>query len=115
MMAKPGDAPFASLQDAIDLQRDPKVIFLDARSPEEFEKGRIAGARPLPYYQLMDYQERALNGASADTVMVIYCEGIGCELSFFLARELQSAGYKNLRIFYGGYPEWQSAGLPIEK
>jgi 3-mercaptopyruvate sulfurtransferase SseA len=28
---------------------------------------------------------------------------------------LVAGGFTNIRIFYGGYPEWSQAGLPIEK
>lgn len=115
MMAKAGDPGFVSMPEALDLQKKKSVVFLDARSKEEFDQGRIPGARHLPFYEMDKYQEEALEGVTTETMIVIYCEGIGCELSFFLGRELQTAGLTNIKIFYGGYPEWQAAGLPIEK
>lgn len=115
MMAKPGDPGFVSVEEAAQLQKNSDVIFLDARSSKDYSEGRIPGARSLPYYELESHQDQALTGVQAETQVIIYCEGVGCELSFFLGRELQMAGYKNIRIFYGGFPEWKSAGLPIEK
>ena len=115
MMAKPGDPPFVGLADVIRVQRGKSAALLDARSSKEFKEGRIPGARNLPYYELEAYQSQALEGLTAETSIIIYCEGIGCELSFFLGRELQAGGFKDIRIFYGGYPEWKEAGLPIEK
>ena len=58
--------------------------------------------------------KKALEGLKPEAPLVLYCEGVGCELSFFLGRELQGQGYKNIRIFYGGFPEWKDAGLPVE-
>jgi rhodanese-related sulfurtransferase len=104
-----------SLSEAIDAQRSGGTIFVDARTPAEFSAGHIPQARNLPFYELDKYQETALQGANEQTPLVVYCEGIGCELSFLLGRELQGAGYKNIKIFYGGYPEWKAAGLPVEK
>jgi rhodanese-related sulfurtransferase len=115
VFVKPGDPPFLGLSEAITLHKTAGTIFLDARTPTEFSAGRIPGARNLPFYQLETFQDAALSGATADTEMVVYCEGIGCELSFLLGRELQGAGYSRIKIFYGGYPEWVTAGLPIEK
>jgi rhodanese-related sulfurtransferase len=115
MMAKPGDPAFVGLSEAIDLHDKKTATFLDARSAADFAAGRIPGARNLPFYQLDEFWTPALAGLNETSPLVIYCEGVGCELSFFLGRELQSAHYKNVRIFYGGYPEWSGAGLPIEK
>lgn len=114
-MAKPGDPPFISLADSIAAQKNSTATFIDARSNKEFSDGHIPHARNLPYYQLDSYQDAALKDLTADSEIIIYCEGIGCELSFFLGRELKEAGYTNMHIFYGGYPEWKDSGQPIEK
>ena len=115
MMAKPGDPGFVSLQDVIEIQENKTAVLLDARSHEDFVKGRIPLARTLPFYEMETYQAAALANLSTESPLVVYCEGVGCELSFFLGRELQAMGVKNVQIFYGGYPEWQEAGFPIEK
>ncbi len=115
MMAKPNDPPFVSLSDVITLHQEKKALFIDARTNYEFKLGHIPGARSLPFYELDTYQDAALAGLTSDSPVVIYCEGIGCELSFFLGRELQAAGYTGIKIFYGGYPEWKDAGLALDK
>ncbi len=113
-MARPDDPGFVPLAEVIEIQQKKTALILDARSVDEFKAGRIPGSRNLPYYEMDAHQQAALEGLTAESPIVIYCEGIGCELSFFLGRELQTSGYTNIRIFYGGYPEWQQAGLPIE-
>jgi len=115
LMAKEGDPGFIGLEEAARFQAKRTAVFLDARKKSDFEEARIQGARSLPYYEVDRYQEQALTGLSADSLIVIYCEGVGCELSFFLGRELQAAGYTEVRIFYGGFPEWNQAGLPMER
>ena len=113
MVARPEDPPFVSLADVIEIQASKSATLIDARTPEEFAAGHIQGSRNLPYYELDKFQSAALDGLTADSPLVIYCEGVGCELSFFLGRELQAQGYTNMKIFYGGYPEWKMAGLPV--
>ena len=115
MMAKPGDPPFVDLAEVISLERGDRAAFLDARTNKEYSEGHLPNARNLPYYELDKYQESALKGLSANSLLVVYCEGVGCDLSFLLGRELQKAGYKNLRIFYGGFPEWKNAGFPVQQ
>ena len=113
LVAQPTDPPGISVADALTLQHRHDATFLDARSADEYKAGHIVDARSLPFYEMDAHQTEALEGLTADSPIVVYCEGVGCELSLFLARELQSRGYKNLRIFYGGYPEWKQAGLPV--
>ncbi|MCB4756116.1 MAG: rhodanese-like domain-containing protein [Elusimicrobia bacterium] len=115
MMAQPGDPPFIDLSEAVRRHSEKGVFFLDARSSDEFLRGHIAGARSLPYYEWDKVRFAALENVSPDAPVIVYCEGITCELSFFLGRELARAGYTNVKIFYGGFPEWQKAGLPTEK
>ena len=115
MVARPEDPAFISLAEIITIQENKQATLIDARSAEEFAAGYISGSRSLPYYDMDKVQAVALEGLALDAPLIVYCEGVGCELSFFLGRELQAQGYTNIRIFYGGYPEWKNAGLPIVK
>jgi rhodanese-related sulfurtransferase len=45
--------------------------------------------------------------------LVIYCNGYGCPDSFDLGLRLIEAGYRDVRVFEGGLPEWRDAGLPV--
>lgn len=114
MMSREGDPVFAPVGEAISLHRA-GARFLDARDAAEFAAGRIPGAHNLPFYDLETHRQAALEGLSPDSPIVVYCEGVGCELSLFLGRELQQMGYTDVKIFYGGFPEWKTAGLPVEQ
>ncbi len=115
LMAKPGDPGFISLQETISAHSQKKALILDARESELFKEGHIPGARNLPYYEYEAKAANVLGDVPADTPIIIYCEGVTCESSFFLGRDMQKTGYTSVRIFYGGFPEWQKAGLPLEK
>lgn len=45
-----------------------------------------------------------------NTTLVFYCEGPECKLSHNSARKAEKLGYKNVKVFPGGYPEWVKAG-----
>lgn len=115
LMARPGDPPFLSLAEAIGAESKKNGIILDARDKNLFKEGHIPGALNLPFYEYDTEASKVLKSVDPQTLMIVYCEGINCELSFFLGRQLEKDGYKNVKIFYGGYPEWKNAGLPIEK
>jgi 3-mercaptopyruvate sulfurtransferase SseA len=48
-------------------------------------------------------------------VLVLYCSGYGCPDSFDLGIILLAEGYRDVRVFEGGFPEWADAGLPVER
>lgn len=91
------------------------ALFLDARRTGVFEAGHIAGARALSVWE--DGLEVKLQ-VLADEVfdpkdpVVIYCSGGDCQDSHLLADRLWPLGFRNLRIFKGGWPAWQALGGP---
>jgi len=96
------------------------VIFIDARSPEEFACGTIPGAVNIPFDELPEgdltpYFDSALAGAPRDTRLITFCSGEECDLSLHLARNLQAVGYTDLLIFFGGSREWEKNGLEMER
>lgn len=88
-------------------------LIVDARSPELYALGHIAGAVSLPMVEidavLPGFQDRV----AKDRIIVTYCSGFGCPDSFDLGVRLSEAGYLDVRVFEGGYPEWRDAGLPV--
>ncbi len=91
------------------------ALFLDARRTAVFEAGHITGARALSVWE--DGLEVKLQ-VLADEVfdpkdpVVIYCGGGDCQDSHMLADRLWPLGFRNLRIFKGGWPAWQALGAP---
>lgn len=97
------------------LHADERFLFLDARPPNVFKRGRIPGSTNFPD---MEFQERI--AAFKDTVpldrpLVTYCDGIECRASEELAKSLHGAGYKYIHLFFGGWVEWRESGEAIEK
>lgn len=110
---KEGDPPAVSLDYAQMKFQSARVIFLDARLPGDFKAGHIRGAINLPYEEFDQRAPLVLPGLPASGEIITYCDGIECDASLLLARELQDLGYKNIKIFFGGWAEWQKAGLSI--
>lgn len=85
------------------------VTVLDVRPPEEFAAGRIAGAINVPVAEL----KKRLSEIPKGLEVIAYCRGPYCLMAFEAVAELRKKGRKARRL-ENGFPEWRSAGLPVE-
>jgi len=89
--------------------QDGLVTVLDVRPSEEFAAGHVPGAINIPLHEL----EKRLNELDTNQEIVAYCRGPHCVLAFDAVANLRKRGLKARRM-EDGYPEWKTAGLPIE-
>jgi rhodanese-related sulfurtransferase len=112
--AQPGDPAFITLDDAVARYQNPDIVFVDARSVDDYEYGRIARSINIPYDYMDEHWEEVLNSLDRTKHYVVYCSGSECEVSLHLGRYMQDLGFENLEIFFGGWAEWEKQNLPIE-
>ncbi len=86
-----------------------EVTVVDVRPPEEFAAGHIKGAINVPLAELM----KRLHELPREREVIAYCRGPYCLLSVEAVSALRGHGY-NARRLDQGYPEWKSAGLPVD-
>ncbi len=96
------------------LYKSGKALFIDARALTEYQEAHIAGAIPIPAGSAAADIPKFAN-VLKDKVLVSYCHGVGCHLSDKTAYALYDAGYRKVCIFFGGWPQWTQANLPITK
>ncbi len=113
--APPDGAPFEiDDAEALALHRA-GALFLDARRTSIYEEGHIANARLFSYWEDgLDAKLQVLADATFDfkDPVVIYCSGGDCRDSHLLADRMWPLGYRNLRIFKGGWPAWKALSGP---
>ena len=97
------------------LLADSRVLFLDARPPNVYKRGRIPGAVNFPDMEFQDRIAAFRDSVPLDRPLVAYCDGIECRASEELAKALSGVGYKYIHLFFGGWVEWRDAGEAIEK
>ena len=85
------------------------VTVLDVRPPEEYAQGHIRGAINVPVAEL----KKRLHQIPAGQEVVAYCRGPYCLLAYEAVQVLRKKGIKARRL-EDGYPEWKSAGLPVD-
>lgn len=112
---KTGTSLIISLEEARRLFFEKKAVFLDARSPKAYEKGRLAAARNLPLGAAEQMAFDILADVPQDAVLIAYCDGKKCILAKRLATALLDMGFQNVRILENGYTRWVKSGLPTEE
>ncbi len=93
----------------LDRVKDGLVTVLDVRPVEEYQSGHVPGAINVPLSELEEY----LSQLDTHQEVVAYCRGPHCVLAFDAVEQLRRNGIKAHRM-EDGFPEWKSAGLPIE-
>ena len=97
-------------QELLDRVRDGLVPVIDVRPPEEYSAGHVPGAVNVPLSELEHYM---MKGLGSGQEIVAYCRGPHCVLAFDAVARLRKKGLKARRL-EDGYPEWKTAGLPVE-
>ncbi len=92
------------------------VVFIDARTPEEYSLSHVSGAKSLPQeamYGDLDAAAEAL-GLKAEDRLVVYCGNMLCDRSKELGDALRTAGYVYVTVLPDGFEGWLAAGGPTE-
>jgi rhodanese-related sulfurtransferase len=86
-----------------------QALVLDARNPDEFERGHITGARNIPFTRIEEHFEELLE-IPRDTMIVVYCSDPDCPLGRELVRFMEQMDFKELLLFDAGWDGWVAAG-----
>lgn len=105
---------FIDYEEALRYFREGSALFVDARHEYDYNLGHIHGAVNVPLKDV-DLTTSPLAHIPKDRLIVTYCDGAECNSSIELAQKLAAAGFINVKIFFGGWNEWQQHHLPTEK
>jgi rhodanese-related sulfurtransferase len=84
-------------------------IVIDARKPETFAAGHIPGAINIPHRTMTPESTAHLDRSK---VMVVYCDGIGCNASIKGAYRLTQLGFRAKELL-GGIEWWRRDGYEV--
>jgi phage shock protein E len=92
-------------------KKDPSLIVLDVRTPEEFAAGHVPGAINIPYTHLPARISELPGAAEKD--IVVYCvTGVRAERA---ATRFRENGFTRLLHLDGDMRRWSEEQRPIEK
>lgn len=108
----PMPIPLAQVKDMHDGKQ---AVVIDARSASTFIQGHIAGAVSLPLEEARKNPSSLKGRFSKDATIIAYCNGFSCHDSMDLGKLMMQAGYANVYVYEGGFPEWRDSGYPVAK
>lgn len=87
-----------------------KLTVVDARSADAYAKGHIPNAVSIPHRN-MNAQTTAF--IDKDALVVVYCDGIGCNASTKGALNMTRLGFKTKELM-GGLDWWKRDGYEVK-
>jgi len=96
--------------DALELARSGKAVYIDVRSFDTYSKGHIKGALSIPHSQLMTRVREIPPGRT----IITYCACIEEHTAALSVLELNAHGVQNAAALVDGWKGWQGARLPTE-
>jgi rhodanese-related sulfurtransferase len=100
--------PKAILTDAVEKLLEKGAVIIDCRLPEFYAEGHIPGAINIPF-ESGNLLMLALSAIPKDAQVIIYCDGVGCDLSTDLATYMIMEGYREVYDYQGGWEEWSAS------
>lgn len=91
------------------------AILVDARNVDDYKAGHLKEAISLPLGEVESHLDEFMAQVPKDRVLITYCTGFGCPDSFDLGVRLLAVGYRQVRVFEGGFPQWRDSGRPVEE
>ena len=92
------------------LSRNEKIVAVDARSAEAYEKEHIPGAINIPHRTMTIKTTAHLDKS---ILYVTYCDGIGCNASTKGALNMVNLGFQ-VKELIGGIDWWKRDGYETE-
>lgn len=86
--------------------KDPGIVILDVRTPQETAAGKIKGAKEIDF--LAGNFEEKINGLDKDKTYLVYCRS--GNRSGSAGKIMSKNGFKQVYNLKGGYMGWQAAG-----
>ena len=89
-------------------------IILDVRNKDSYDEGHVPSALSFPLFEFDDVIEKLLELTVPVSPIVVYCSSIECSDSHTFAQRLNDMGFSNVKVYAGGYREWEEMGYEIE-
>ena len=88
-----------------------RITVIDARSRQAFAREHIPGAISIPHREMTPETTASID---RQTLVVVYCDGIGCNASTKGALKMTQLGFHTKELI-GGLDWWKRDGHPTKR
>jgi rhodanese-related sulfurtransferase len=92
-----------------------EVVLIDVRSGDAYDMGHLPGAFSFPLADFDQVLPQLLDLVKKDSAILVYCSGVECSDSHTFAAQLLALRFTQVRVYAGGFREWQEMGFETEK
>ncbi len=90
------------------------MTIVDVRPRFAYDQGRIPGALSLPFKDFDQILEEFIQKHDKKAPLLLYCSGFACTDAHHAAARLVEKGFSRVKVFTGGFQEWEEMGFPIQ-
>ena len=105
--AKDSEVDISQVESAIE---DSAIVIIDARPEFQYEFGHIPGAINIPYNS-RTIPEIIDNESLRKKPLIVYCSSALCGAAGKLAQEMRRLGCEDVKVYAGGWQEWQETRI----
>ena len=87
------------------------TVLIDSRPLPRFQEGTIPGAINLPYPAFDKFTDRLPK--DKNQAILFFCQGPTCMMSPNSLRKAEAMGYRNVKVYPGGVPEWLERNVGV--
>lgn len=86
------------------------AIIIDARPKIFYDRSHIPSALSLPRddFEIHYKNLKSTLASFRDNAIIVYCSSSDCQDSQLVAEALQKLGFSRVRVFRGGWDEWET-------
>jgi rhodanese-related sulfurtransferase len=99
----------------LDIVQKKHRIIIDVRPREAYDQGHLPSALSFPLMEVDQGIGQVLGSIKRQAPLLIYCSSFECTDSHTFAQQLIGLKYEDVRVFAGGFRQWQEQGYEIEK
>jgi rhodanese-related sulfurtransferase len=101
--------PKLSVDDVYALVQAGGVVLIDARHRSDYDRGHLPGAISVPVNSTSATRGEILEDVPKDLPAVVYCQSRNCPFDETVAVELARDGFRDIKLFVGGWREWEKS------
>ncbi len=98
-----------------DIVNDETWTIIDARGIDFYNMGHIPRALSFPLVDFDQNISKIIRSIKKDSKILVYCSSVECEISHMFAERLKQLKYSHVKVFSGGFRQWQEMGNKIIK